>query len=124
VEKHNTTQMRVKFLTTISLASLVVFLVQFFLFNVFFARWTFFLIISWLSGFRYSPKENIFDKFLNQILMSLTYPIRFLLRGSSFDDGSSVHTVLLLAANSVIWGIGIAILIYSLSKLARRNKAI
>jgi hypothetical protein len=55
--------------------------------------------------------------------MVLTYPICFLLRENSFDDGSFVHTLLLLAANSVIWGIAIGVLIYACLKLAQKKKA-
>jgi|GEM_PF-3554409 len=115
--------MRVKFLATISLSSLAIFLIQFVLFSAFFARWVFDLIIMWIAGFHYSPGETFLDKSLYWILMVMTYPIRFLLRKSSFDDGSFIHTVLLLAVNSVIWGIGVGTLIYAFSELARRKRA-
>jgi len=110
-----------RLIATIALTTGVFIVVQFAAYGLFLAGWFFNFFMRFLVCFGISQPEGGFNTFIYRLLVALTWPVRALLPGD-WSGGSSARFFLLLAVNSVIWGIGVGMLLWLLGKIQRRTK--
>jgi len=112
----NATMKHIKFIAAFTVGFAVF---QFIVFGLFFARW-FFNIFMWVLVYLNMQKIPGFTSdFLYKLLLFLTYPIRFILP-AGWSNQSCFQDVLLMVANSAIWGIGLGTLAFLFSKVCRK----
>ena len=100
-----------KFIKTIGLTAIAFWLAQLVLFALMLATWFSHFILQWFAAFGWALPYTSFQKFLFKLMTIITYPTRLFLRPGWFGD-DSITTILLLGANSAIWGVVLGSLIY------------
>jgi hypothetical protein len=112
-----------KLAKAIVLTTLVFWLIQILCVAMFFASWVMQLILRIFVCFGIRLPESSVQTFLEQVIKALTSPIHAILPETTFGNDWS-GMVLLLGANSVLWGVGLGTLIYlsqaGISKRANR----
>lgn len=112
-----------KWIQIVLLATLVFFVIQYLLMGLLAAAWSLDMIMKAFVYLGAAPLGSPIHRLLRDILLVLLYPICFLTQKGSSGNWAVSLSVVLLMANSVIWGVFVGSLVFAFGKKRGNSKS-